>query len=143
MPRGGVCNHPNCDGGPCKQLTDDEIEPGPVDTSFAKNLKAEGWEAVSTKYRRIARWKLRLRGEELVRPELHDFLSGRKAIEALTRMFSHLRDHLDDPYLTEVRELTLKQFRAFKRLERAEWQEYLRRMLGDEEYERRRERKTL
>ena len=119
-PRGGACDHPNCCGQPCKQLTDEELEPTPEDTLLAMELINGGWMSVSTKHRRLAKlkpsWPL---AEELIRPEMADTKAGGQLAELWhwnrLHMLRRFASGKDSEYV-EVKELTLKQFRAFKRM---------------------------
>lgn len=52
------CDHPRCDGGPCRQLTPEELEPTPEEALAARELVLDGWVSTSNKYRHIRRWKL-------------------------------------------------------------------------------------
>lgn len=124
MPRGGKCDHRNCDGGPCKQLTDEELEPAEKDIATAQALIDEGWLSVSTRHRLVAKATDAMpTAEQLIRPEMFPTEFGGK----LAEMWHYERIHLlrmlasgntvgKDRGLVESKELTLREFRAFKKL---------------------------
>ena len=116
MPRGGSCDHPNCDYGPCKQLTDEELEPTPEDRALAETLWAEGWHPVSNKYRSILRWKEKPPSpEEVVAKELHNTYWGRKAMGVYKMdVLSEWGVRMAPREMREERTLTMRQYRAFK-----------------------------
>lgn len=115
MPRDNMCNHPNCEGEPCKQLTNAELTPGQEDLEYAKKLIDEGYRSISTKYRMVVKYTVpRPAGKEIIRPELLGTVHG----EAFAKLW-------DDQYSWGMRlggenitklELTVRQFRAFKQL---------------------------
>lgn len=117
MPRGGKCTHPECLswGEGCRQLTDEELTPTPEDVELGKQLVADGWYSVSTKYRAIRRWRTPPPApEDVVRPEFADSFFG-KIIIGRTRHWSWLSELRAAPEeLTETRELTIRQWKAFK-----------------------------
>jgi hypothetical protein len=116
VPRGGRCLHPNCDSGPCKQLTDAELTPGPEDLAVAKQLIADGFEQVSAKYRRVARVPPDYpTAEDLIKPEMLHTPQGEELADWWR---GHCRFQVPRSPDAEVRELTLKQFRAFQQLAR-------------------------
>jgi hypothetical protein len=106
---------------PHEALKPEEVEPGPKELELAKQLLAEGWLSVSTKRRRVARltdkW---LTAEKMIIPEVLDTELGQvmqqlwrwEGRRILRRVASGRRD---EQYIEE-RTLTVKQFRAFKRL---------------------------
>jgi hypothetical protein len=126
--RGGKCDHPNCYGEPCKQWADEEFQPGPDDLELAKKLVDDGWMSVSSKYRRIVRWKEPPPDTlHLVNPELRNTYWGRLAFALLGRHLGVRMEHelqheahrMHRPVnsgLVEERTLTLKEFMAFKKL---------------------------
>lgn len=125
--RGGKCDHPRCDGGPCKQWAPEEFEPSQADLELGKKLVDEGWKAASSKYRRIVRWKEPPPGiHHMVNPELRDTYWGRLAFTILGRQLGircehelqneSQRTHREvNSGLVEERILTLKEFMAFKK----------------------------
>lgn len=81
------CKHPNCDGGPCKSLTREELQPTAEDTALATQLVAEGWVQTSSKFRHIRRWAApgAPRARDMIAPEFRDTAWGRRAIRAIER----------------------------------------------------------
>ncbi len=114
MPKGGVCEHRRCDGGPCRMLTPEEIEPSEEDFEEAEALVAEGWYSTSNKGRRIARFT------EPV-PRIEWFVSAGHLATPHGRRLKKLWDgkwHPGDLRTNDAgierRELSFKLFRAFK-----------------------------
>jgi len=87
MPRNDECNHPNCEGGPCKSLTREELTPTPADIELGDRLVAEGWIQTSSKYRHVRRWAKpgAPRAIDLITPEHRDTAWGRRAVRAIER----------------------------------------------------------
>lgn len=111
---------------PSGQLTPDEYEPEERDIEYAKQLVAEGWHSTSNKYRLVARFKLPEgytdltqcglpRGKYMLHPDLMGTPLGGYLIRLWDdrRHSLELRGHDDD--LVEHKELTVRQFLAFKR----------------------------
>lgn len=122
MPKEVRCNHPNCGGDLCKQLTSTELCPGPGDALLGAELVRDGWLSVSTKHRRVARltseWP---KAENLIRSEMLDTLAGKEMVELYRRRSRHVlrrfsSGNQDEAKFVEIMELTIKQFRAFKQL---------------------------
>lgn len=123
MPYNTKCNHKRCDGGPCKQLTHEELEPGEKELSLAEQLVREGWVSLSSNRRMIGRLKEEWpSAEELIRPELLDTSANREMIELWDRHRRHqLRRTASGNVASreryvEMRTLSIKQYRAFRRL---------------------------
>jgi hypothetical protein len=95
-------------------LTPEELEPTPEQMEEAKQLVAEGWFSTSNKYRSIARFKVRLTGKDLVRPEYHDTEMGKLLIHAWEGSWERHLLRCGSPEIVEHRELTTRMFRAFK-----------------------------
>ena len=131
MPRNTICDHPNCEGLPCRALTDDELTPREEDDALARKLVSEGWIQVSAKYRMIRRWKNPPPPpEDLVNPAWHDTFFGRRAINILRHIGDEnaLRCAPDD--MVEKRELSIREFKAYKNIKNAEWRALLRDTYG-------------
>ena len=113
MPRHDNCNHKRYDGLPCKQLTDEELEPTEEDLRFASELIANGWRSVSNKFRTVAN----LPG---------DFPVAYQIVEAVYINTDHgdalmnlWNEHRRSALRTNAainKDLTVKQWRAFKKM---------------------------
>jgi hypothetical protein len=113
MPRDTLCNHRNCDGGPCKQLTPEELTPTPADLTFAEQLVAEGWLQVSAKHKLVARLPDDFpSADDLLRPEWHNTVHG----DEFRRWWAMHRRMAHRSSMARTKTLTTKQFRAFKQL---------------------------
>lgn len=120
MPRDTRCNHPNCEGGPCKALTDEELTPTSDDRTLAERLVAEGWMQVSAKYRHVRRWKVAPpTPEQLINPEYHNTYFGQQAMRHVR--FDEMELRCAPDHVVETRTLTVREFRAFKELKNREW----------------------
>ena len=114
MPRDNDCNHRNCYGEPCKQLTDEELAPGVDDFAFAAEAIKDGWLQVSHAFRTLARLPASFpTAADMIRPEKLKTEHGRELAQRWDqyRLWSY-RCNNDTEKLT----LTVKQFRAFKLL---------------------------
>ncbi len=107
------CTHPNCYGEPCKMLTPAELEPSPEDIALAQQLLDEGWLQTSAKYRTVARLPADFpKAINVIRPE---WIGTEHGVKFTHWWNSHRRmAHRSQEAIT--RELTVKQFRAFKKL---------------------------
>lgn len=127
MPRGGPCNHRECIswGEGCRMLTDAELTPSEQDLLLAEQLAQEGWVQTSARYRHVARWKTPPPTiEEILRPEHLNTRWGKKLAEKLAYETgeSGIRSAASfDRDLVEQRELTVRQFIAFKNRTRPEY----------------------
>lgn len=125
MPCGGSCEHDACWGSStgCRKLTDLELEPDHEDLELARELVADDWRQVSSKFRIIRKlnnpigdWR------DLVRPELHALVeqatlpglcyTGQDILRAWTRAAWMNKSWVEE------RTLTVRQFKAFKKLGR-------------------------
>jgi len=114
MPIGGKCDHRNCDGGPCKMLTPDELEPEEEDLIDAAHWIAEGWHSTSVKYRNISKFKEPVpKIEDMVSPEVLATFHGRRLKDRWER--NHSSDLRSCEGIDNL-ELTVKQYKAFKKL---------------------------
>lgn len=119
MPREIVCDHPNCCGLPCKQLTPEELKPRDDDFSYAKQLISGGWLSVSSKFQCLARFTDKWpTAEQLIRPEMFDTKPGKEMAKnwLYTRRNCSRQFASGNSEFVEVLYLTVKEFRAFKRL---------------------------
>lgn len=136
MPYHTTCNHRGCPEGDCQMLTPEELEPGAEDLELAARLVEEGYLSISRKYRMVARLTDKVpTAKDIIRPEMLDTPIGREMAKwweghqcYLLRMVAsgaggdgcmtlpHTRERISIVDLVEVRELTIKQFRAFKKL---------------------------
>jgi hypothetical protein len=115
MARLGLCYHKACPPGQCQQLTPAELTPDPADIEYAKQLIAEGYHSVSNAFRHVSKYKNpRPTGAEMIRPE---FLNTREG-QAFVKLWDsrHTWGLRCDPENTIVLTLTVKQYRAFKKL---------------------------
>lgn len=125
MPRGGKCDHKNCDGLDCKQLTPEELEPAEKDVGKAQRLLDGGWISVSSRHRRLARATDKfLTADQLIKPKLQNTMQGGQLAMLWQSHRLHAIHHYasQDPSnnkwegLIEEQTLTLREFRAFKKL---------------------------
>lgn len=108
------CNHRRCRGGPCRAIPPEDLKPEAEDLELAEQLVREGWKSTSSKYRTVAKFRTPPPpAAEMLRPELVNTPQGKRLAELWDRHRHSLglRQEWDD---VEERELTLKQFRAFK-----------------------------
>ena len=116
-PRGGPCNHRECQswGEGCRQLTDDELRPGPDDFTYVDQLIAEGYYQTSARYRSVAGPLSAIPSAETVlRPEFLDTKWGRELARIWEGWRRHfLRVHEASDGIQNI-DLTVKQFAAFK-----------------------------
>ena len=127
------CDHPNCYGLPCKQLTDEELAPAPEDRALAEQLIAEGWTQVSAKYRILRRWAVPVpTPEELIRPEMIGTYFGKQLVRSAKMLGDEtaLRCAPCGHRLYEERTLTVREFKAYKDLQRAAWRKEVARVVG-------------
>lgn len=114
MPKNTLCNHKNCDGGPCKMLTPEELAPNPEDFVEAEQLVAEGWRSVSHKFRGIARFREPVpRIEEMVSADVLATFHGKRLAERWSK-WSHFGDLRTNDAGVERRDLSVKLYRAFR-----------------------------
>jgi len=117
MPRGGNCNHRRCDGGPCKQLTDEELTPSQEDEITAKMLVDDGWLSISTNYRTVALATDAVPTvEDMIHPEMLDTPFGKELAEYWIRHRRSMLRCCNDDSLVMTQDLTLRVWRAFKKL---------------------------
>lgn len=113
MPRHDECSHKNCDGEPCKQLTDEELEPGEDDLRYAGELICNGWRSVSNKYRTVANLPEDFpQAEQMIAPEMLNTHHGRE----LAKSWNYHRKKALRTNEAITEDLTVKQWRAFKKL---------------------------
>lgn len=116
MPKNTDCDHRACCGEPCRMLTPEELEPGEEDIEYARKLIAEGWKSTSNKYRSVAKRRIPLTGKDIVRPEMWETEEGKRLIQNWDNGWAgfYLRspNHPDIEHI----ELSVKQYRAFKKL---------------------------
>jgi hypothetical protein len=113
MPRHYNCSHKRCGGEPCRQLTDEELEPGDEDLLFVSNLIFNGWRSTSNKFRTVSNL-----------PD--DFPSPAEMVDAKMLGTRHGHDimrlwgeHMLSALRTNAainKTLTVKQWKAFKKL---------------------------
>ena len=116
MPKNNACDHYRCDGGPCRMLTPEEIEPSDEDVEEAKRLIQEGWHSTSNKFRAIARFTEPVpRASEMFSPEVLATHHGKRLQEMWDRN-RHSTDLRTNAAGVEHRQLTVRLFRAFKKL---------------------------
>ena len=115
------CTHKRCAGDECRQLTPEQLAPGPGDLELAQQLVDDEWRSISTRYRRVARLVNCPEAEDVIRPEYHDHPAAKELISQwrfhkwhLLRLLASGNEGARE--YAEVRELTIKQFRAFKKL---------------------------
>lgn len=114
MPKNDDCNHKNCDGGPCKMLTPEELEPSPEDLLEAEQLVKDGWRSVSAKFRGIARFTEPVpRIEDMVSAEVLATNHGKRLAERWSK-WSHTWDLRTNDAGVEHRDLSVKLYRAFR-----------------------------
>ncbi|MGN6103989.1 MAG: hypothetical protein ACTHU0_02695 [Kofleriaceae bacterium] len=115
------CTHRRCPYDRCHALTPEELEPSADDTALGEQLVAEGWISTSTKYRHLIRWRLLPpKFEDLIRPEQMGSYFIEQVREAYNaRIGREWALRMAPDALVERRTLTLRQFRAFKRAQRA------------------------
>jgi hypothetical protein len=81
-----TCNHRRCNGGPCKALAAEELQPTDADRALAVQLHDEGWIQTSAKYRHIRRWAAPPpSGFDMIAPEYRNTAWGRRAAAAIER----------------------------------------------------------
>lgn len=135
MPRNDKCNHHSCYGGPCKALTDEELTPTDEDRAFAQQLHDEGWIQVSSRYRVVRRWTPPgpPAAMDMIAPEFRDTRWGKLAAAVIQRhvlSWNGLHQEHASLYaegipcgvpnpLVEERTLTMREFKAYKAIERA------------------------
>jgi hypothetical protein len=104
-------------------LSPEEIEPDAADVELGKRLVAEGWKSISTKYRRVARW---VREAPPLLEIVDPVWRSHPAILAAAKACDYARNwglrDAGNPFVqkeqspdVETRELTIRQWRAFKR----------------------------
>lgn len=103
----------------------EEIEVLPEHKALAERLVTSGWIQISSKYRRIRRWKSTPSIEEIIRPEyLHTYFAE--------QMKKWLNFHYDSASLrcapdelVEELILSIPEFKAFRELKNKPWRDYL------------------
>lgn len=100
----------------CGKLDDDELEPTDEDLKYAKELIDQGWQSTSNRYRNVARFIEPIPDiRDMVSAEVLATYHGRRLADAWKRAW-HSSDLRLGGEGVEQRTLTVKQFRAFKRL---------------------------
>lgn len=128
MPIGKKCRHPNCDGGPCKALTPEELTPTEEDRALAERLVSEGWIQVSAKYRHLRRWKTPPPTlDEMIRPEHQNSYFAKRIKERFAFMYDDLELRCAPDDLVEERTLSPREFKAFKDLKNKPWRDMIKR----------------
>lgn len=125
MPRGGKCDHPNCCGGECKQLTDEELAITPTHEALAQQLVEEGWLSVSNKYRHIIRWKNPPPpAGQVIAKEYQDTYWGQQAMEKYKKhVLGEWGLRMAPKELLEERTLSVAEHKAFKHLVNAPYRD--------------------
>jgi len=116
MPKGGACEHYNCDGGECKMLTDEELQPTERDYRDARELLQKGWYSTSNKHRTIARFTEPVpKIEAMVSPEVLATNHGQRLKRMWDQMY-HAHDLRTSINGVQHKELPVKVYKAFKSL---------------------------
>ena len=119
MPRNTSCDHPNCDGGPCKALTAEELAPGPDDVALAAELVAGGWVQVSAKHRILHRWKTPPPAiTDLIAPAFRGTYFEQRASRMSNMLVGEGAMSIAPRELVEERVLSPREFKAFKNARR-------------------------
>lgn len=114
MPRNTKCNHLNCDGGPCKQLTPEELAPREEDRELGRRLADEGWVQASRKYRTIARLRDDFPRFDEVFSVREDY-RGSTHEQEMRQRWEHWRSIcLSDNRYVEEKTLTVREMQAFR-----------------------------
>lgn len=128
MPRNNNCNHPNCDSGPCKMLTPQELEPTAEDRALAEVLVAEGWTQVSSKFRMIKKWKTPPPLiEEMIKDQYRGSWWANRMADRLKFMYDDLELRCAPADMCEERTLSVREFKAYKDLKNKPWRDTIKR----------------
>ena len=114
------CGHPRCAPDECYAYPPEMVNPTEADLAFGKKLVEDGWRSVSTKHRRVARWKTPPPTiQDMIKPEFLDTPFGRHAVryyhQPSLRLMMPDDQAAEFEDLVECMTLTLPQFRAFKK----------------------------
>lgn len=104
-------------------LTDEELSPGAEDITFAQKLIDEGWLQASAKYRHVIGPFPSVPGAaDLIRPEVLNTPIGKRLADLWERdMPYYVRFHLVDKKDLQELTLSVKQFKAYKKLGGGPW----------------------
>ncbi len=124
------CDHRRCSGGPCRSYAPADLIPTEEDVALANQLVVEGWMSISNNYRTIVRWlpgceppdgqvllDMNLSARNLPRHVLLAMETHQANLYEFWKwkvQRGYLRSCCDDPTLTECRDLTLGQYKAFR-----------------------------